>query len=135
VVVILGPAEEEKTNLIHFWHPMLTARGLTLAQLAALLTRCRLYLGNDSGVSHLAAMLGVETIVLFGPTDPAQWAPRGKRVTVVTQQVECAPCAPSLIKACPHRKCLAALDPSNVIKALEEVLSIPADVIRIKRPS
>ncbi|HEY7357156.1 MAG TPA: glycosyltransferase family 9 protein [Ktedonobacterales bacterium] len=63
--------------------------GLTLPQLAALLARtssagpAALYVGNDSGVSHLSAMLGVPTLALFGPTDPAIWAPRGPRARVV----------------------------------------------------
>jgi ADP-heptose:LPS heptosyltransferase len=57
--------------------------GLALPQLAALLARSTLYVGNDSGVSHLSALLGVPTLALFGPTDPAIWAPRGQRARVV----------------------------------------------------
>jgi hypothetical protein len=53
-----------------------------LYQLACWLARARLYIGNDSGISHLAAAVGVPVIVLFGPTDPAIWAPRGNRVRV-----------------------------------------------------
>ncbi|HEX9036164.1 MAG TPA: glycosyltransferase family 9 protein [Ktedonobacterales bacterium] len=58
------------------------ARGLDVAALAALLARCAGYLGNDSGVSHLAGLLGVPTVAVFGPTDPARWAPLGPRVAV-----------------------------------------------------
>jgi ADP-heptose:LPS heptosyltransferase len=63
--------------------------GLTLPQLAALLAHSQrggpaaLYVGNDSGVSHLSALLGVPTLALFGPTAPAIWAPRGPRARVV----------------------------------------------------
>lgn len=59
------------------------ARGLSLGALAALLRRCAGYAGNDSGVSHLAGLLGVPTVALFGPTDPALWAPLGARVAVL----------------------------------------------------
>ncbi|HXV63037.1 MAG TPA: glycosyltransferase family 9 protein [Vicinamibacteria bacterium] len=59
------------------------ARHLELAVLAALLARATLYLGNDSGVSHLAAAAGAPTVALFGTTDPASWAPRGRTVEVV----------------------------------------------------
>lgn len=56
------------------------AAGLTTTQVAALLVCCRGYLGNDSGVSHLAGLLGLPTLALFGPTDPAVWSPLGLHV-------------------------------------------------------
>jgi ADP-heptose:LPS heptosyltransferase len=121
VVTVLGPVEEENRSLAYSCHPMSTVRGLSLAQLAALLSKCHLYLGNDSGVTHLAALLGVTTIAIFGPTDPIQWAPRGRRVTVVTRPVECSPCVPSVMKTCPHTKCLTALSPVDVMKVIEEI--------------
>ena len=40
---------------------------------------CRLFIGNDSGISHMASALGIPTIAIFGPTDPRVWSPRGKR--------------------------------------------------------
>jgi heptosyltransferase-3 len=51
-----------------------------LAELAAWLAGACLYIGNDSGISHLAAATGAKSLVLFGPTDPAIWAPRGRDV-------------------------------------------------------
>ena len=42
-----------------------------------------MFVGNDSGTTHLAAMLGAPTVALFGPTDPAVWAPTGPRVRVL----------------------------------------------------
>ena len=59
------------------------ARGLSIGALASLLRRCAAYLGNDSGVTHLAALAGVPTVALFGPSDPARWSPLGPRVTVL----------------------------------------------------
>ena len=59
------------------------ARDLPLPRLAALLARCRLFLGHDSGVSHLAAVAGCPCVLLFGPTDPAMWAPPHPQVRVV----------------------------------------------------
>ena len=56
-------------------------RDLPLVELAAALAGCRALLGHDSGISHLAAALGLPTLALFGPTDPAQWAPRGPAAT------------------------------------------------------
>jgi ADP-heptose:LPS heptosyltransferase len=55
----------------------------TLVNIAALMSACGTYVGNDSGLTHLAAALGLRTVALFGPTDPAIWAPRGSRVQIL----------------------------------------------------
>jgi ADP-heptose:LPS heptosyltransferase len=57
-----------------------------LVVVAAILRRARAFLGNDSGISHLAGMLGLPTLALFGPTDPALWAPLGPRVRVLRSE-------------------------------------------------
>jgi ADP-heptose:LPS heptosyltransferase len=117
VSVVLGPAEEAEYP---FWtQHAAVARGLSLGQLAALLSLADVYLGNDSGVTHLAAAVGAKTIALFGPTDPAEWAPRGRDIEVISREVECSPCEHAAMKSCPHRKCLATLKPQDVIAALE----------------
>ena len=54
-----------------------------LGDLAQWLAQARVFIGNDSGITHLAATVGTETIALFGPTNAAVWAPRGDRVTVI----------------------------------------------------
>ncbi|MGH2485736.1 MAG: glycosyltransferase family 9 protein [Ktedonobacterales bacterium] len=59
------------------------ARDLPIADLAALLARCAAYAGNDSGVTHLAALVGCPTLAIFGPTNPAVWRPLGPRVTTI----------------------------------------------------
>jgi heptosyltransferase III len=56
---------------------------IPLLELARVLAAAKLYIGNDSGITHLAAAVGCPTIVLFGPTNPIVWAPRGDHVTVV----------------------------------------------------
>jgi heptosyltransferase III len=53
-----------------------------LYELGCWLARARLYIGNDSGVTHLAAAVGTPVLALFGPTDPAVWAPRGANIRV-----------------------------------------------------
>lgn len=81
-----------------------------LADLARWLAAARLFVGNDSGIAHLAAAAGTPVVAVFGPTDPAVWAPRGDRVIVVHETgglanlgvdavwaavVECIRCEPS----------------------------------------
>jgi heptosyltransferase-3 len=58
-------------------------RGLSLPVLGARLSRCALFVGNDSGISHLAAAVACPSVVLFGATSPSVWAPRGERVQIV----------------------------------------------------
>src|SRR2546426_6130935 len=55
----------------------------SLRELAQLLRHCRVYIGNDSGITHLAAYLGCPTIALFGPTDPRVWGPIGRRSRII----------------------------------------------------
>ncbi len=59
-----------------------------LWDLAQWLAGARLFIGNDSGITHLAAATGMPVIAIFGPTDPAIWAPRGPHVQVVHGRLE-----------------------------------------------
>jgi heptosyltransferase-3 len=54
-----------------------------LGQLAGWLACARMFVGNDSGITHLASAVGTPVIALFGPTDPAEWGPRGGCVRVM----------------------------------------------------
>jgi hypothetical protein len=54
-----------------------------LADLAHWISGARLYIGNDSGITHLAAAVGTPTAALFGPTDPAIWCPAGDHVRAI----------------------------------------------------
>lgn len=54
-----------------------------LRELATWIAGARLYIGNDSGITHLAAAVGAPVIAIFGPSSPATWAPRGPNVTVL----------------------------------------------------
>src|SRR5690606_26611454 len=55
----------------------------TLVERAAHLAAASTYLGNDSGITHLAAAVGCPTVAVFGPTEPRVWAPRGGHVQAV----------------------------------------------------
>jgi ADP-heptose:LPS heptosyltransferase len=58
-------------------------QNLPLIQLVTRLRHCRAYVGNDSGITHLAAYLGCPAIALFGPTDPRVWGPIGRRSRII----------------------------------------------------
>lgn len=85
-LVINGPAEQEYVDELLQGVPrtIWTCTGsLPLPQLAALLARCRLLIGHDSGITHLAAAVGTHTLALFGPTDPWNWGPRSLHACVL----------------------------------------------------
>jgi heptosyltransferase-3 len=86
--VLLGPAEE---HLYQFFAGGLSGVGAEIVvsphrgRLLSLLREARLCIGHDSGITHLAAMLGTPTIALFRNSHPLQWAPLGPDVTVITE--------------------------------------------------
>ena len=89
MLIVGGPADDEVLhNLRSCWAgpPPLIVRGCALAEAGALLARCRLLIGNDSGIAHLAAALGTPAIVLFGPSDPRIWAPSGGAVAIIAKR-------------------------------------------------
>jgi len=84
--LIQGPADHDILRRLHesleLSH-VLPFHNLRLGLLAAIMGHAAFYIGNDSGITHLAAACGVPTIALFGPTDPRVWAPRGPAVQVI----------------------------------------------------
>jgi heptosyltransferase-3 len=83
-LVMLGPAEEGLKEIFRT-RGIATLRGLELGTVAALSRQAKAFIGNDSGISHLAAAAGARGVVLFGPSDPARWRPLGP-VDVIRHQ-------------------------------------------------
>jgi ADP-heptose:LPS heptosyltransferase len=125
-IFLLGPVEQESGLILNSeiqareW-PVI--RGLPLPLLAGVLSLCAGYLGNDSGVSHLAAALGVPTVVLFGPTDPAFWSPQGSAVRILKPSIPCAPCDRETMRSCPTKTCLDGLKIQQVLEVIDSLLS------------
>lgn len=125
-IFLLGPVEQERELILKSeiqargW-PVI--EGLSLPLLAAVLSHCAGYLGNDSGVSHLSAAVGIPTAVLFGPTDPAFWSPQGPAVRILSPAISCAPCDRETRKSCPTKACLKDLDVYPVVEVIGALLS------------
>jgi heptosyltransferase-2 len=95
VIAIEGPAETGLCRQLIRGLPaerVTAAAGLPLELIAGLLAGCSAFIGNDSGISHLAAAAGCACCVLFGPTDPALWAPLGREVKILRQAGGCERC-------------------------------------------
>lgn len=109
VVMIAGPADGAAVSavtelLLPDQVPILDGCDLTI--LASVLAETSLFVGNDSGVTHLAASVGAPTVALFGPTDPARWRPIGPHVRVL--QGDSCDCRSdwSRVRDCGRRPCL-----------------------------
>ncbi len=81
---VFGEADEATAERLRACAPDVPRiESLELMETAAALAAARAFVGNDSGIAHLAAALGLASIVLFGPTDPDIWGPRGAAVTIL----------------------------------------------------
>jgi ADP-heptose:LPS heptosyltransferase len=123
LLIIQGPADEgavQETVKELADIPYLLVQDLSLTRLAALLSFASLFIGNDSGISHLAAALNIPTIALFGPTDPYVWAPRGNRALWLQGQAACAPCTREDQQRCERQHCLDGIEAAQVMALIAE---------------
>jgi heptosyltransferase-3 len=147
VVATGGPGEAERRYLNEVWKadaPVRRVDGrLDWPQLAALLSKARVYVGPDTSVTHLAAASGCPTVAIYGPTDPRLWGPwpvgglnaswaasgaiqRRGNVWLVQNRLPCMPCQ---LEGCErrlnsHSICLDELLPRQVVEAAEQALGV-----------
>jgi len=120
VVALAGPAEAGEPTALGT--PEI--RDWSLVDLAAVLSRAALYVGNDSGVSHLAGAVGAPGVVLYGPTDPRRWRPAAGRLVALRARTSgpdgiplSALPAARVIAACRRRFALTRGDPDTSVRA------------------
>ena len=88
-----------------------------LGDLVSLLETSGGFIGNDSGVSHLAAFMGLPTVAIFGPSDPDRWKPVGPSVDIVRPTLECNPCFETGNDDCDKMDCFDGISPETVLSA------------------
>jgi len=77
------------------------------------------FVGNDSGISHLAAYMGIDTTAIFGPSDIRRWRPIGACVKTIPENLPlCSPCFEKGNRQCSHKKCLNDITVSHVINKI-----------------
>jgi lipopolysaccharide heptosyltransferase II len=92
----------------------------TLEELISELRDCRALLTNDTGTMHLAALLGVPVVAIFGSTEPALTAPLGGQHQIIRRHVECSPC---FLRECPiDFRCMKEVTTEQVIDAMMSIL-------------
>ena len=124
VKVILGEAEARE---ISYWEKTCEVIfNPSLSRLKQILLQAKIFLGNDSGVTHLSAFLGVPTLAIFGPTSPHIWGPQGKRVKIIYREYPCSPCSDTQREKCRDFPCLqdiSAEDVAEIISVLSPLKS------------
>jgi heptosyltransferase-3 len=119
VALLGGPADSAAVAAVqdHADHPFPVLPPMDARALGAILSLAPCYLGNDSGVTHLAGASGTPTVALFGPTDPATWKPLGR--TVVLRHCTAAGRAETGMRVCDDPACLHAIIVDEVVHAID----------------
>jgi heptosyltransferase-3 len=148
-IVIVGGSDKEEADYVRQFMQTCSVKAadltgrLKFSETAKLIASCKVYIGLDTAVTHLAAATGAPTVALYGPTNPVKWAPwphgfredrnpferRGTQrvgnVVLVQGAGDCVPCHE---EGCDHHRqsksrCLEELDGATVIRAIEQVIA------------
>ena len=124
VVITAGPEEEpllEKIRRVsppqvHFLNP------LSLGKFSALSSLCSVYVGNDTGTTHIAAALGKKIVVIWGSSDFKVWHPWGVEHTLLKSDLSCIPCPGYHCLYYPQPRCIRSIGVEPVLKAVQALL-------------
>lgn len=121
--IIIGGKNDREVGreMINSWgRGYCFAGDLSVRQSAAVLSQCDLYVGNDTGVMHLAAAEGVRCVALFSAKDwPGRWYPLGEKHVILRKNVPCEGC---LLERCPiGRKCIRKISVKEVKKEIKNI--------------
>ena len=104
--------------------PIITLDDLTLPEITALASRAKLFVGNDSGIAHIAAAVNTPAVVIFGSSNRDHWRPWTDAPNeVVYDGLPCQPCAGYECKEFGEPKCIRSIRPEKVIAAVDRVLA------------
>ena len=123
VVILGGPDEAQLAHILcdNLDVPVVNGAGaLSLMHSAALLSRCRLLISNDSGLMHMATALQVPVVAVFGPTvQEFGFYPFQARAEVVSEPLSCRPCSTKGSMRCPrgHHACMQDISSAHVLAA------------------
>ncbi len=103
---------------------------LTLPEITALASKAKIFVGNDSGIAHIAAAVETPTVIVFGSSNINHWQPwTNARHEIVFEKMPCQPCAGYFCKEFAEPECIKRVSVENVIEAIEKVL---VDEIMVK---
>jgi ADP-heptose:LPS heptosyltransferase len=124
IMLTWGPGEHKTAEQVQSYMKspsVVSCPTRSLKQLAGLYQHCQLYIGGDTGPMHIASLMGVPVVGIYGPTDPIINAPyRGSPSIQVRKDLPCSPCRDL---KCQRLDCLKAISPEDVLRAALDLLS------------
>ena len=127
VVVITAPAQAHVAAQLEQGSAerIISFTDLSLPEVTALAARARLFVGNDSGIAHMAAAVGLPAVVIFGSSNIAHWSPWATApAEVVFQEMECQPCHGYYCEKFAEPECILRVPSEKVIAAVDRVLRV-----------
>lgn len=124
-VVLVAPGEQHVADLLasRTAKPVFKAHNLTLPEVTALASRTRLFLGNDSGLAHVAAAAGAPCVVIFGSSNRHHWRPwTTKPNEIVFEEMSCQPCHGYFCAEFEQPECILRVPVERVISAIDRVI-------------
>jgi ADP-heptose:LPS heptosyltransferase len=125
-IIVFSAADDDFSPNLDIVHPrLLAAKNLSLLDAAALLSRCKVALTNDSGLMHLANAAGTPVLAIFGPTNPRLgFAPTLSGSQIICDDVACSPCSVHGQRPCyqPAKYCFEKITPERVASELQKMI-------------
>lgn len=124
-VAIAAPHEAQILNdLLSAASVKIALLELSLPEVTALASRSQLFVGNDSGIAHIAAAVGTPSVVVFGSSNVAHWRPWNCAAAhVVFEEMPCQPCHGYFCEKFPQPECILRVPVNRVIAAIEKCLN------------
>jgi heptosyltransferase-3 len=125
-VAVVGPNEKPVLQSLknHSPVPVVGFDNLSLPEITALAARARLFVGNDSGIAHIAAAVGAPCVVVFGSSNIAHWRPwTTKPNEIVREEMPCQPCHGYFCAEFDQPECIVRVPADRVVAAIDRVLT------------
>jgi predicted lipopolysaccharide heptosyltransferase III len=124
-VAIAAPHEAQVINeLLGAASVKIVSFDLSLPEVTALAARSQLFVGNDSGIAHIAAAVGTPSVVIFGSSNVANWRPWNRAAAeVVFEEMSCQPCHGYFCEKFPQPECILRVPARRVLAAIERCLN------------
>lgn len=131
-VIIAAPKErrivDEVLNSVRAeFRPRVVSLNLNLPEVVALVARAKIFVGNDSGIAHIATAMRAPSVVIFGSSNVNHWRPwtpdDEKRAAIVREEMSCAPCPGYSCSQFDEPQCIRRVKVGSVISAIEELIA------------
>lgn len=125
ILAISGPYDNSLGDVLKeklCYPSVMSVKDLNLKQLSSIIRKTSFYLGNDCGIMHLSAAVGIPTIAIFGPTNPNYWAPRGSFHVQLSDNISYRNCNNEKSKKCKFQKCFDNIKINDVKNAVKYLL-------------